>query len=66
MPDPHHTKIITRKTPDGLVEISVYDHTGEKEHRTGMKAPAAEADRACAQLAQTLKRAGNRVSHKEI
>lgn len=66
MPEQPETRLITRRSSDGQVEISVYLPASGKETRTGMKVPAAQTDVNCRKIAETLQRAGNRVSHKEI
>lgn len=62
----HETRIITRPRGDGGTEISVYEPARGREHRSGLVAPPGQEEATVRQLKETLERAGNRVSHKEI
>ncbi len=66
MADQPETRLVTRERPDGQVEISVYDPRSGREIRTGQVASRARADEECRKVAEALKRAGNRVSHKQL
>lgn len=66
MADQPETRIVTRDRTDGTTEISVYIPGTGREHRTGLKVPRGQADAHCQKIAETLKRAGNRVNHKNL
>jgi hypothetical protein len=65
MADQPETRIIARDN-NGKTEISVYIPMNGREHRTGYTVPTSQAETKIKELKQTLEKARNHVTVKEM